>query len=85
MLRLHWRCFYRGLDRYAERGIQWLQLKGLSLSSHHDPLLKRVDIPIGRRGGRQVNGRDKLMGIAFIAVLLLALWWAVFKQDSYAV
>ena len=55
------------------------------MASHHDPFLRRVNIPIGRRYGRQVGWRDRLLGLAFIAALLFGFWWILLRPTSYSV
>ncbi|MDA1280093.1 MAG: hypothetical protein O3B95_08645 [Chloroflexi bacterium] len=55
------------------------------MSTHHDPFLRRVNLPIGGKFGREVGRRDKLLGLAFIAVLLFGVWWILLRPTPYAV
>jgi hypothetical protein len=50
-----------------------------------DPHFRRMPRPGGGRHGRQVTRRDKLLAIAFGALLIFGLWWMLFRPEPYTV
>ena len=55
------------------------------MNPNTDYSLRRVNVPKGGRFGRRVTRRDKLLGLAFGAVLLFGLWWLLLAPVSYSV
>lgn len=55
------------------------------MNPNTDYSIRRVNAPKGGRFGRRVTRRDKLLGLAFGAVLLFGLWKVLFAPVSYSV
>jgi hypothetical protein len=53
--------------------------------SYVDPHFGRMPRPGAGRHGRQIGWRDKLMGIAFAALVVGGVWWMIFRETGYTV
>ena len=53
--------------------------------SYVDPHFRRMQRPGAGRHGRQIGWRDKLIGIAFAALLVAGVWWMIFRETGYTV
>ena len=47
--------------------------------------MRKFNVPKSGRFGRPLNRRDRLMGVAFMALLLFGLWWILRPATPYAV
>ncbi len=50
--------------------------------SYVDPHFRQMPRPGAGQHGRQIGRRDKLMAIAFGALLLFGVWWLLLRPDS---